>query len=49
MSNPAMKPQPLPPEALRRRALNGAYPFRDHRTCAEVFQRAPYPGAGEAA
>lgn len=31
-----MRPRPFPSTALRSRALDGSYPFREHRTCAEL-------------
>lgn len=31
------RPRPLPTASLRPRALTGAYPFRGHRTVAELW------------
>jgi len=32
-----MRPQPLPAGALRTRALDGSYPFRSHRSVADLW------------
>lgn len=36
-ANEHPRPRPMPAAALRRRALTGAYPFRGHRTVAELW------------
>lgn len=30
-----MRPRPFPASALGTRAIDGSYPFRGHKTCAE--------------
>ena len=47
MTIPPPRSRPVPMNVLRPRQLDGAYPFRTHRTCAEwmTFAPAPRPAA----
>lgn len=37
---PHMRPRSIPATALGHREIDGSYPFRSHRTCAEWMEQA---------